>query len=77
MIRGIFPRAPREQAMGTKEITNPDFEPIPDPESRTERSPAVLVNEAIRRDLLTLAGLPGQNEVRSTYRRELKSPTAA
>ena len=37
----------------------------------TERRPSQLVSEAIRRDLLTLADLPGQEEVRSTYHREL------
>ena len=36
-----------------------------------ERSPSELVSEAIRRDLLTLADLPGQEEVRSTYHRAL------
>ena len=37
----------------------------------TERRPSQLVSEAIRRDLLTLADLPGQEEVRSTYHQAL------
>ena len=41
--------------------------------SSTQRRPSELVSEAIRRDLLTLADLPGQEELRSTYQRELSN----
>lgn len=38
-----------------------------------ERRPSELVSAAIRRDLLTLADLPGQEVVRSTYIRTLRN----
>lgn len=63
--------------MGTPDREGPDYNLISEPGSRISRSQADLVTEAIRRDLLTLAGLPGQEEVGSTYFRELDGPTAA
>lgn len=54
--------------MGTPEAEESlDFDTENPNRSPSERSPSELVSEAIRRDLLTLACLPGQEEVRSTY----------
>lgn len=58
--------------MGTPETEEPGgFRVNPFKRPSTERRPSQLVSEAIRRDLLTLADLPGQEEVRSIYHQEL------
>ena len=58
--------------MGPPDAEEPGgFDLIQNPRSVAQRRPSELVSEAIRRDLLTLADLPGQEVVRFTFRREL------
>ena len=58
--------------MGTPHAEEPlDFTPDMGHASTVEQRPSELVSEAIRRDLLTLACLPGLEAVGSTYRQEL------
>ena len=58
--------------MGTPQAEDRvDVDSNPPWPSWSQGRPSQLVSEAIRRDLLTLADLPGQEAVRSTYRREL------
>ena len=63
--------------MGIEELEESDRNPISDPGSGISRCPVDLVTEAIRRDLATLAGLPGVGQIESTYFQKLDGPTAA
>lgn len=63
--------------MGIEPLEDSDLNPISEPGSAICRCPVDLVTEAIRRDLATLAGLPGLEQVESTYLRKLNGPAAA
>lgn len=63
--------------MGNEELEESDHTLISEAGSRICRCPVDLVTEAIRRDLATLAGLPGVEQIESTYFQKLDGPTAA